>query len=653
MNIWIFDFETSEFQEYRNDDYVLSSRFCCFIEIFTNERKFFNIEQNGNKEIIKFLKSLIHINKPNRLYAHNLNFDIAFLYDLLPQNSNYEIIYQGSRLLDFKIFKEYERTYKDKIRIERKTLLDIRNSFSLFPTSLKELGKSIDLPKLQQSYVSEINQEYIDYCFRDCEIVQKALFELIKEIKESHDYEIQIQKLPLTFPATCKKILHFMLEKQYGKQIFYYLYQFLTEQQEQYFRPYFFGGRVEVYNFNTCFHGFYNDFNSWYPFHMKNTLFPIGKITEIKCFSQKEYHELLYNDSHYFGMECLIIENQEFPLIPIKHKNGKILFANGSKTSFIFRQEYEYLLKLKQKVKIIKLFKCQVLIDLFSKYIDIAYYHKQHSKDFKRNSNKRKMNTVFGKFSETSLKETRLIINDIFSFFDDTLEINDNVDIIENSDNTITFMKSELKEIDVKANILVSMLITALGRLGLHENILKATKCYYSDTDSLVSSEMIENSNELGHLKPEFSFTRFQALGCKEYIYEKLPHVDYHSGSLIPFIHFNEINYKMKGFGKKGKYTFNSFLASYFNPKKQHRQVGFFESFKMKLDKKTMRVFEKFKNNVYDKRWILDDFTTKPFNLDNENFNDLIVNNTKQIKKLIFFKKLNKFFELLFIFIYK
>jgi hypothetical protein len=48
-----------------------------------------------------------------------------------------------------------------------------------------------------------------------------------------------------------------------------------------------------------------------------------------------------------------------------------------------------------------------------------------------------------------------------------------------------------------------------------------------------------------------------------------------------------------------------------------------------------MLVYDKYKTSFYDKRFINSDLTTKPFHLQNDNFDLLIENNEKMLEQII------------------
>lgn len=618
MKILLADFETSPFNDLMNDNYELKPKFICFLDYNTNEKSFLNIEQKGLQCLKNYLLKLINENNGVRIYFHNLRFDLAFLYDCLPKKYNYKIIKNNSKIIQFKLVKEYVRKDKRKQYI---TKLDIRDSLSLLPTSIETLGKTFDLPKLKIDYNSEITNEYITYCFRDLEILQKSLSKLIEFVKIHFDYDINIKDLPLTFPSLSKRIFNFINIRKFGNTIFNDIYHQSIEYIEPILREYYFGGRVEVFDFNKLNDGYYNDVNSMFPFIMLTNDFPIGKIEKFSCCNQEKCWKKWKDIKRVFGAICYVYENQEYPLIPTKI-NDKLIFSNGKKKCFLFRKEIEYLQSLNQKIELIDLYICQDYLPIFKEFIEIMYSVKQKSNpnSYDYLMSKLYMVSLYGKFAEKKEKEQIEIVNNEFNTrFMTEKELNQTSFDFDDMKGYIK--RTNIVNTSLKTNIVFSMMITALSRMKLHQEILKSNKPYYCDTDSIVSKNLIENSKEIGHLKPEMVFKSFQALGCKEYIIE----LNNSDKCLI----------KMKGFGKLESNDFNDFICNFENGKKQNRLIGFMESFKRNIPFNTMLVFDKYKQLLYDKRFINDDLTTKPFNLDIDDFNGMIENNKIQLRKII------------------
>jgi hypothetical protein len=93
---------------------------------------------------------------------------------------------------------------------------------------------------------------------------------------------------------------------------------------------------------------------------------------------------------------------------------------------------------------------------------------------------------------------------------------------------------------------------------------------------------------------------------------------------------------KQKGFQKSvNELDLITFVQTYSEVKINQRLSGFRELFYRNLKLGEVQVFDKEKRSYYDKRWILEDLTTKPFHLQNDSFENLLENNKKRIEGII------------------
>lgn len=646
MKIFIADFETTPFNYEASNNYYIKARFLCAKLVYTsNYRKinrkkwyYFNLEKNKVQTLYNFIMYNCSLSNPAIFYFHNLHFDLAMIYKLLPKKYQYEIIKNNSNILSLRVFKEYKRfNKKGKESKYRKTLFELRDSLSILLSSVDKIGKSLGYLKRDINYkIEKITKEYIYYCRRDIRIIEKAFKKLLSFMRDFYNFRIRFADLPLTLPALSKRIFHKILfndgiNGKKGKEVYKLLYDDSNRgtEYEKILRNYYYGGRVEVFDFNICLNGYYNDFNSHYPSIMLENEFPLQPYSREKCFEKCWSH--WKNNKNIFGIECHIKENSNIPLLATKI-NNKLLFCNGNKKVFLFRKEIEYLFSLGYKetdIKINYVWFCSGYYHIFKKFIEIAFKIKSSYNDntFEYWLSKIFMNSLYGKFAEKKEKEKITIIHSLNGLSEKELRKISSLDL-----NSKEYIKRENIVYDkIKTNIVFSMMITALARLKIHKEILKSSRPYYTDSDSIVSVDCIENSNEIGHLKPEFVFNKFQALGCKEYVIETWKVIK----NPIIKVPIKNISVKMKGFGKITYNNFHIFITDYFKPKRQNRLIGFMESFSRKLPKNIVLVYDKFKNSVYDKRWILPNLTTKPFNLDYDNYDDLVKNNEFYINQII------------------
>jgi hypothetical protein len=721
--IYVADIETVKgFDMKAKKDYLLKPYFMCVQNMETENFEktlFFN-----DNSVSNFINRKVDIKNPSLIYFHNLDFDLKYIFELLPISYETEIISIGGKIAKIRLYKTYKRNYcickikkHRKIHIPlidgkrqkcklcnsiknviiptyTKTAIELRDSLIILLTSVERIGKALRLEKMKIDYDENSLEAYIEYCKQDCRIVTIALKNLCKmynntfnrdennnPIEENND--ISFRNLPLTLPALSKRGWFLLTKRKFGyKEVdnFFRVEDFLTELM----RNFYFGGRVEVFNFNICRNGAYNDYNSFYPKQMFHFDFPIPPY-KIKKVSNPNHIYQIRLDKKIFGAICEIEENQNIPLIPIRYDN-KILFVNGKKVCFLFRDEIEYLLKHKVKILVNRFIFCKKYLPIFREFIEKTYFQRKKLKETvlcldckkefpKRLENKEiasfcvycnsenifyledgyfayflkiMMNSLYGKFAEKETKEDIRFfakLKDTIPFLISKRLLLENSSLAEKNKVFQTYLthtdygKRRLIKftgshtIKSKINIFFSMLITAMSRLQLHKDLIKGGKnLTYCDTDSIVLDKVIEDSDELGGLKPEFFFKEFQPLSCKEYavIIDK----DKRKTKMKGFS--NRIqSVKQKKENKIVKNTIKNFCSDYLKPKMQFRPTKLKETLNRRLHPHTVVVFPKTKRSFYDKRWINEDFTTKPFNIDLDNFEDLKSNNRKMILKLI------------------
>ena len=228
-----------------------------------------NLINDSEKIIYDFLNFFILISKKKKIniYFHNLgSFDGIFLINIINKFSHIEpfnkceIIIRNNKIYEIKILN-----------------LIIRDSFNLFPISLKKLSnellnydkskKNIDYNLFNNplSFLKNINEiiEYTKYDLISLEEIIKKLFETIK-----NEYNIDIRHT-LTISSLAFKIFRskFMIKENIHKSN-------LDNNLEKFLRKSYFGGLTNVFKpkIKKCY---YYDVNSLYPYSMLNFM-PIG-----------------------------------------------------------------------------------------------------------------------------------------------------------------------------------------------------------------------------------------------------------------------------------------------------------------------------------------------------------------------------------------
>jgi len=261
------------------------------------------------KLLINYLKDEFFEQKETlRIYCHNLDFDIKFLIAILTSNHFKLKPIRKNRLLSLKAFSTC--IIKDKEK--NLNYFDFRDSYALLPLSIKELGKIIGLPKLDFDLDESVNEQMIEYCKRDNEIIAKSLKTLI-ELFTKFGYTTTIEELPLTIPSLSLKLFkeqnkrfNIVKELESGKKITKNQIFDVSPQLNEYFRQFYYGGKTECYNFKIGFNCNYYDKNSLYPNSMLKNKMPLPPY--IKAKTQNDESDITENT---FALLCVIDESKE------------------------------------------------------------------------------------------------------------------------------------------------------------------------------------------------------------------------------------------------------------------------------------------------------------------------------------------------------
>lgn len=224
--------------------------------------------------VLGFLRWLADIG-PCLCYAHNLQYDLGNLFGLALDA--FDSVMVGSRMV---------RASWGKVVF--------RDSFNMFPMSLKKLAPMVGLEKLA------LDEHSKDYVFRDVEIVLRAV-----HLAQRMALRWGIEKLPGTIGGLSVAVWRAM-----GGENFYCDDTELAE-------PAFYGGRVEGFRreINGLIH--YTDINSLYPWAMSQE-FPA------------------HYDKCKFGsalgvVDCTINVNRDAFIapLPVRREDGSICYPVG------------------------------------------------------------------------------------------------------------------------------------------------------------------------------------------------------------------------------------------------------------------------------------------------------------------------------------
>ncbi len=375
-------------------------------------------------------------------------------------------------------------------RIEDKHFY-FKDSFALFRSSLNKvsdalLGKKKIEIDIEHRDSVDINKFYT-YCWNDCYLLYWSLIEYRNIIQQEFKLTIASQALDY--------FLKFHCNKEFPKQ---------TNFEYRMLKPYYYGGRVEVfkrYGENL----FAYDVNNMYGFVMREHGALIGKPKFVNVASKSD------GIGGFYSIRLTKNYNMYIPFLSAKigqsKYDKKLYFLNSTELNY---RCTTYDLKL---------------LDAFGmKYEIIGGIEFEHDKNFFKSyieywSNKIKENPK-RKFIY------KLMINSLFGKFGQKREFNkivigENLDSYINEVYNIGYKKQYQNGFDFNY-INISAWVTAGARFELFKYLWKyRDNVYYCDTDSLFLDKQIDNNDfsdlEFGKLKLEKTVERGYFLTQKMY----------------------------------------------------------------------------------------------------------------------------------------
>lgn len=533
----------------------------------------------GDDCIDRFIDFVIQKRYRNWLiYAHNGGkFDFNFILESIVKNKKGLIIKPlriGSRIVEIKLQDKNRNTW---------ILRDSMGYFSQLGknSSLAALTKNFDVEdvkgelehdKINSKNWKQMRDEWLPYLISDCKGLRQLMvkFEMwiIERFKVNLRKNITIAQLAMAIFRTRflknSIINHRAIEDDVRKS--------------------YYGGRTEIFQHYIEDANYY-DFNSLYPFVMKEYPIPIG--VPVKSYNFK------LGD---FGIAFIDVEvpkDLKIPVLPFRAKNKKLIFPVGRFSGWYCSPEIELAVKMGCKIKINYGYKFEK-DKIFDEYIDTFYKIKQEAKKDSIDYllSKLFMNSLYGKFGQR--REKRAIIMNPKTIIGKKM-IND-------------FMYEE-ERISESGHILpaIASFITCYARCELY-NVLKDSEPIYCDTDSVITKKKLESdSHKLGALKDEMP------QGIKEgvFILPKMYGLVDNEGKEYV---------KCKGFPKK---MFNysilkqaMFSKDFSNIKFEREKFGLaFESLKRSKSFVSMITQKRSIKSKYDKRIEVDLYNTLPIEI--------------------------------------
>lgn len=568
---FVFDCETFS-REARPKGFA----FCCMYG--HNYKKVFHTIDDFQEEIFSGAF------KNKYIFCHFAEFDLNVIFDNIKKGLDREAVFNGSRFII---------AQKDKVMFA--------DSLNIYQTSVKAIGEVMGLNKLEmdsrfgQNKRFKYGQREIEYCYRDCEIVWKALEKIFTMVESVRPTLASLSML-------------------YYRR-FYMPFSFAYNDLSIKFFDSYYGGRVEAYKLGQTNSSKY-DINSMYPYVMTYAKFPNPKF--VKVSHANNVKGLMHDLKYYEGQATIKVmhKKNQFGFLPVK-KDGKLIFPNGEFSGTWCFPEIRFALK-KKAIKILDVGEVLISYPMETPFKSFAFelYEKRlKAEGIEKTNLKLLLNSLYGKWGQREkfkeiyfdtvpldfielLKENEIpfeikmfnkVRQDCYLHIFKAIKINKDY----------TEIKIDEKGFDTKIHSIpaFSSYITSCARVYLLENVLKYQRhsVTYVDTDCvcLEKDVIISDSLELGAFKKE-----------KEYLTEIFGNKNYSEVKLNKEGE-KEHNRKIKGIPKKAvlisenTYQFDTFVKTK-RSIRQQKLAGSIETTSRHL------------SAVYDKRTIHKNGKTKP-----------------------------------------
>lgn len=385
----------------------------------------------------------------------------------------------------------------------------------------------------------------------------------------------------------------------------------------------FTGGRNEIFHlYVPPVEGVMNfdlDYNSLYPYVMRNNLFPTGVPIGERGVSEEEYRD-----------KCCIVratvtvpETEYVPFFPWRAE--KLFFPVGTFTGVWDGVTILEGLKRGYDIKVDRVWMFSDCDYIFKDYIDHLWKERKYSKGAKRQTLKLCMNSTYGKTVQRDEMDCICHIENLPKSVKEYKMYNEEYDIVKYTKHSrAPYM---LPGIGSHVTALAQqVLLKGIDRIHNHktQNKPDGGKVFYVDTDSLMTDVKIETGEELGMLKEECQFETAIFLLPKTYMLYNVHIKNEKEDDVI----------KMKGFDldertrRRIKWdTFERALKNrdYSGLSLERMKPALFRTLLRLWGNTgeftwTTRVHKKNLVSFYDKRYVLSDFSTKPLVVDEGKF---------------------------------
>lgn len=388
----------------------------------------------------------------------------------------------------------------------------IIDSLNYFTTSLRGLGESVGIEKLNQPSEDASRDDWERYAWRDVEIIQQVIDKFRTFVIDN--------KLGMMQPTLAGQA-YSAFKTKFMKHDIYCHDRAIILQME---RSSYHGGRTEAFYKGVVEDTLYKlDINSHYPSEMFRRSFPT-KIVEVRRDSTLKSKDLQERLENGFAVLCKCEISTTLDALPFRSE--KLVFPIGRFQTELSTPEIEFALE-HDLIKSIDMVITYESKPIFKDYVDYFYSRRL---EFKAQGDeafsymaKILLNSLYGKFGQRGRRWESYngdLQGDIIC--ESINDIPSQTRIIGNLRQILSTNPESFESIPIIASE-----VTAAGRITLYRYIMESGfDCYYADTDSLiVGRKGYENlsdyiGSELGQLKLEGESDYSEFVAPKHYYFD-------------------------------------------------------------------------------------------------------------------------------------
>ena len=428
-------------------------------------------------------------------FAHNLDFDFRVLH-------GFKVLKERGWSIETFIYDS--KNIILSFRRDGKTLLFL-DTFNFFKGSVKKMGESIGLEKLEVNFGNVSDDELSRYCKRDVEIIKEFMLRFIDFIEQNDLGSLQKTLASQAFSAYRHRFMK--------HSIFIHNNVEVIELERESYR----GGRTEAF-FIGRKEGekFYKlDVNSMYPFVMRERLYPTKLIKLEKSPSISGLKRAL---KRFFVIAYLRVRIDK-PVVAVKGE--RLIFPIGEFDCYLCSPEIELVLKHGEIVKVYK-YAIYEQHPIFREYVDFFYslkekYSREGNSALKQMS-KLFLNSLYGKFGQRTRLFDKIGEYDREDGYEVVFDMETGKRITYRFLNGEVWVESEDYIEGENSFVAIASAVTAYARSYLWMLIEKAGEenVYYTDTDSLIVNE--EGFKRLSDMMDDYKLGYLKCEGVSNYI---------------------------------------------------------------------------------------------------------------------------------------